>query len=126
VLTVGMAGLVAGPAHLTVFEALAFGSVITWLHTLETREAIPHRPAPRPFTANSQHLIPPFGGQGDPVLLSRPQLRKSTGTGDSADMKVPPVEVNVPSREPEPERAQLCPGPSIRAQATGAARAMRW
>lgn len=57
VLSVGMAGLITGVITLTVFEALAFGSVITWLHTLETR--VRHfRAAPSaPFTANSQHLL---------------------------------------------------------------------
>lgn len=37
VLAVGMAGLIGGVLSLTVFEAMAFGSVITWLHALETR-----------------------------------------------------------------------------------------
>ncbi|WP_336628679.1 MULTISPECIES: DUF998 domain-containing protein [unclassified Microbacterium] len=56
VLAVGMTALVAGVITLTVFEALAFGSVIAWLHTLETRVRRPLPAAPRPFTANSQHL----------------------------------------------------------------------
>lgn len=57
VLTLGMAGLIAGLLTLTVFEALAFGSVITWLHALETRaKRFPTAPA-RSFTANSQHLF---------------------------------------------------------------------
>ena len=37
VLVLGMAGLVTGVLTLTVFEAFAFGSVITWLHVLEKR-----------------------------------------------------------------------------------------
>ena len=57
ILALGMAGLIAGVLTLTVFEGLAFGSVITWLHALEMRaKHFPTGPA-TPFTANSQHLF---------------------------------------------------------------------
>jgi len=57
VLALGMAGLIAGALTLTVFEALAFGAIITWLHALEMRvRRFPTAPA-TPFTANSQHLF---------------------------------------------------------------------
>lgn len=57
VLALGMAGLIAGVLTLTVFEALAFGAVITWLHAVEMRmRRIPTALAPA-FTANSQQII---------------------------------------------------------------------
>jgi len=57
VLALGMAGLIAGVLTLTVFEALAFGSVITWLHGLETcMKRFATAPA-APFTAHSQHIV---------------------------------------------------------------------
>ncbi|MFB7844863.1 hypothetical protein [Microbacterium sp. NPDC056052] len=57
VLTLGMACLIAGVLTLTVFEGLAFGSVIAWLHALEMRaKRFPPGPA-NSFTANSQHLF---------------------------------------------------------------------
>jgi len=60
VLALGMAGLIAGLLTLTVFEALAFGSVITWLHAVETlMRRIPNAPAATSaaFPANSQQII---------------------------------------------------------------------
>ncbi|OZB83259.1 MAG: hypothetical protein B7X41_13320 [Microbacterium sp. 14-71-5] len=57
VLALGMVGLITGVLTLTVFEGLAFGSVIAWLHALEMRaKRFPAGPA-TPFTANSQHLF---------------------------------------------------------------------
>lgn len=56
VMTLGMVGLIAGVITLTVFEALAFGSVITWLHTLEMRAKHLRLAPSRSFTANSQLL----------------------------------------------------------------------
>ena len=56
VLVLGMAALIGGVITLTIFEALAFGVVITWLHVLETqvrRFAV----APRTFSANSQQIV---------------------------------------------------------------------
>ena len=57
VLALGMTALVAGVITLTVFEALAFGSVIAWLQTLQTRVEHLRPVAPTPFSANSQRLI---------------------------------------------------------------------
>ena len=56
VLVVGMAALIAGLITLTVFEALAFGSVIAWLQTLQSRVEHLRPVVSRPFSANSQHL----------------------------------------------------------------------
>ena len=54
ILAVGMAALIAGAITLTVFEAFAFGSVITWLHALEVVTKRLRRAAPTPFMENSQ------------------------------------------------------------------------
>lgn len=57
VLVLGMAGLVTGLLTLTVFEAFAFGSIITWLHVLE-KTVKRFTPAPMTsFSANSQQLF---------------------------------------------------------------------
>jgi hypothetical protein len=59
---VGMTALVAGVITLTVFEALAFGSVIAWLHTLETRvRRPPRRAAPIHGKLSAFDLVPHLG-----------------------------------------------------------------
>ena len=57
VLVIGMTALIAGAITLTVFEAFAFGSVITWLHALEVLAKRLLQAKPTPFMANSQHQI---------------------------------------------------------------------
>ncbi|MBS1907605.1 MAG: DUF998 domain-containing protein [Actinobacteria bacterium] len=57
VLVIGMAALIAGAITLTIFEAVAFGSVITWLHGLEVVAKRLGQATPTPFMANSQHRI---------------------------------------------------------------------
>ncbi|GAA4491243.1 DUF998 domain-containing protein [Microbacterium panaciterrae] len=57
VLVLGMAGLITGVLTLTVFEALAFGSVISWLHVLEMRVRRLEPAALASFSANSQQMI---------------------------------------------------------------------
>lgn len=56
ILAVGMAALIAGAITLTVFEAFAFGSVITWLHALEVVAKRFRLASATPFTADSQPL----------------------------------------------------------------------
>ncbi|MDQ4213913.1 DUF998 domain-containing protein [Microbacterium sp. ASV81] len=63
VLVLGIAGLITGVLTLTVFEAMAFGSVITWLHVLEMRVKRFTRAVPTGFSANSQQkLLSPIWG----------------------------------------------------------------
>ena len=57
VLILGMAGLVTGVLTLTVYEAAAFGSVITWLHVLEMRVKQFTPALPSRLSADSQYLI---------------------------------------------------------------------
>lgn len=65
VLCVGIAALIAGVISLTAFEALAFGSVITWLHILETQVTRLAFRVAAPLTANSQVLsLSPIWGTG--------------------------------------------------------------
>jgi hypothetical protein len=84
VLVIGMAGLVAGAITLTVFEALAFGSVIAWLHALEMRVRRLCHPGERSFTANSQHLfLSPIWGTrvtGVMVKVSAEEVGRELGT----------------------------------------------
>jgi len=80
ILVLGMAGLTTGVLSLTVFEALAFGSVISWLHVLETLVK-QFLPAPSsPFSANSQQVfLSPIWGTRLSGATVRPQLGTSIG-----------------------------------------------
>ncbi|VXB99812.1 conserved membrane hypothetical protein [Microbacterium sp. 8M] len=84
VLAAGMTALIAGIITLTVFEGLAFGSVIAWLHTLEMRVRGLRSRVPVPFTANSQHLIlsPIWGTRGSGVIvkISAEDVDRDLGT----------------------------------------------
>lgn len=84
VLAVGMTALVAGVITLTIFEALAFGSVITWLHTLEIRVRRLGSSTPAPLRGNSQQLLlsPIWGTRrsGAIVKISAEDAGRDLGT----------------------------------------------
>lgn len=63
ILTLGIAGMIVGVLSLTAFEAVAFGVILSWLHTLEAH--VKRRvPAPsRRYSANSQlRIVSPIWG----------------------------------------------------------------
>ncbi|MGN8024668.1 hypothetical protein [Microbacterium sp. 22242] len=57
VLTVGFIGMTAGLVSLTVFEGLAFGVILSWLHTLERRLKGSDEGVRKQLSANSQQRV---------------------------------------------------------------------